>query len=395
LILTRNFALGFLALFTFMASYHAMIPTFPVYLAGLGRPEKEIGVLIGIVGVAALISRFLVGAALVRYSEKSVVIAGSLLSALAFFIFTLFHPFWPVFVARFFQGVAFACVDTAILALVVNVTEERYRGQAIGYVLLASPLSMAMAASFGVFIGNRYGYVALFLSCLGLSLCPLLLSLAMKRGKKSGAKSDTSSSGQHNPIDSHSSGFFDFRIVAPAMMTFVNYFVGSALFAFIPLYGLRCGIKNPGLFFSAIAFMLFAGRILGGRALVAYDKVKIISLFLPVLVVALVILSFSRTLPLFIFVGLLWGTGLAFVVPGIMAYALEYAGSSKGNTLGTYQAFMDMGMAIGPVVMGVIVPFTGYPAMFLCLAVICLLNIAYFRLYVSRRTQSLGLWRRS
>jgi MFS family permease len=201
-------------------------------------------------------------------------------------------------------------------------------------------------------------------------------------------ESSTMTFEQSSLIASYASGFFDFRIVAPAMMTFINYFVGSALFAFIPLYGLRCGINNPGLFFSAIAFMLFAGRILGGRILVAYDKVKIISLFLSVLVIALVILSFSRTLPLFIFVGLLWGTGLAFVVPGIMAYALEYAGSSKGNTLGTYQAFMDMGMAVGPVVMGVIVPSTGYPAMFLRLAIICLLNIAYFRLYVSRRRRS-------
>jgi predicted MFS family arabinose efflux permease len=387
-IFTRNFALGFLALFSFMVSYHALIPTFPIYLAKLSCPEKEIGTLVGIAGVAALISRFLVGAALTRFSEKSVVMVGGTLSAVSFLAFTLYRPFWPVFVARFFQGAAFACVDTAILALVVTVTEERYRGQAIGYILLASPLSMAIAASFGVFVGNRYGYATLFLSCLSLSLFSVLFSFAVKKRKMFGTGKGRRTSGQSGPAARRGARLFDLRIVTPALVTFLNYFVGSALFAFVPLYGLKCGVENPGLFFTAIAVMLFTGRTLGGKVLVVYDKAKVISLFLSLFVVALVILSFSRTLPLFVFVGLLWGTGLSFVVPGTMAYALDYAGSSGGTALGTYQAFMDMGMAVGPVVMGVLVPSTGYPMMFLCLALISLLNIAYFRLWVVRRRPS-------
>lgn len=103
------------------------------------------------------------------------------------------------------------------------------------------------------------------------------------------------------------------------------------------------------------------------------------------LIVALVILSFSRTLPMFVFVGLLWGTGLAFVVPAAMAYALEYAGSSGGTALGTYQMFMDLGMALGPVIMGILLPLIGYRAMCLCLAFICLMNIGYFQFCVKGR----------
>jgi hypothetical protein len=46
---------------------------------------------------------------------------------------------------------------------------------------------------------------------------------------------------------------------------------------------------------------------------------------------------------------------------------------------------VDLGMALGPVIMGLIVPFTGYPAGFLCLALICLINLFYFQFYVRRR----------
>ncbi len=374
-ILSRDFVLGFLALFAFLAAYHSLTPTLPIYLAKLGSDEREIGVLVGVVAVAALLSRLLVGGALVRYSEKSVMMVGALLSALSFLSYTIFHPFWPFFIARFFQGLSFACLDTAVLAVVVNATHEKYRGQAIGYVLLSSPLAMAIAASLGVFLSNRYSFAVLFLSCAALSLCSFLSSCLVKGREVD--KPDI-------VISAHGPHLLDLAIVIPAVVTFLNYFVGGALFAFIPLYEMRCGIRNPGLFFSAIAIMLFAGRILGGRML-SYDKGKIIPAFLAMLMVALVILSFSRSLPMFILVGLLWGTGLAFVVPASMAFSLEYAGSSGGTALGTYQMFMDLGMALGPVIMGILLPLVGYRAMFLCLALICLMNIGYFQFCVRRR----------
>ena len=85
------------------------------------------------------------------------------------------------------------------------------------------------------------------------------------------------------------------------------------------------------------------------------------------MVVILVILSLSKTLPMFIFVGAFWGIGAAFFVPMAMAYALEYSGSSGGTAVGTFRALQDLGMALGPVVVGIIIPLTGYRIMFLCL----------------------------
>jgi predicted MFS family arabinose efflux permease len=65
-----------------------------------------------------------------------------------------------------------------------------------------------------------------------------------------------------------------------------------------------------------------------------------------------------------------------------MAYALDYAGASGGTSVGTHQMFMDLGMALGPAIMGMILPHSGYPMMFFCLALLCLSNIAYLQFYV-------------
>ena len=120
------------------------------------------------------------------------------------------------------------------------------------------------------------------------------------------------------------------------------------------------------------------------------NKEKLIITFLPVVTVLLTILSLSKTLPVFIVVGSFWGIGTAFFVPVSMAYSLEYSGSSSGMAVGTFRALQDLGLGIGPVVMGIIIPLTGYPVMFRCLALISLINFCYFQFYVRKRHNAMS-----
>jgi MFS family permease len=373
---TRDFVLGFLAYFAYLFACFALIPTLPVYLARLGSNEREIGVLVGIFSVSSLVSRLLVGGALFRYSEKSVMIFAALLFAFTFPACIIFRPFWPFFVVRLFQGVAYACFDTAVFALIVKVTPLAYRGRALGYFMLAPGLATVMAPSFGMFFVNQFSFVMLFLICTGVSLCSLLFSGTLKGLEI--VKPDVGT-------PTHNHFFFEGKIVVPAMSAFFYNFVLGSITAFFALYAVQCGMKNPGYFFSASALMVIAGRALGGKILDTWSKEKIILTFTFTSMVAMVILSFSRTLPMFLFVGLLWGTGVAFIFPVSMAYALDYAGSSRGTALGTFRALMDLGMALGPMIMGLIIPVAGYRIMFLCLATICLINLCYFQFYVRKK----------
>ena len=134
-----------------------------------------------------------------------------------------------------------------------------------------------------------------------------------------------------------------------------------------------------------MAIMMVAGRLFGGKIMDSCNKEKLIVIVLLSMGMILTVLSFSKTLPMFIFVGAVWGIGVAFFVPIVMAYALEYSGFSDGTAVGTYRAIYDLGIGLGPMVMGIIIPLTGYRIMFLCLALICLINLCYFQFYVRRR----------
>ena len=373
---TRDFILVFLAFFAFVAANHALIPTLPIYLTKLGSDERQVGILVGVMGIAALVSRFFAGGALTKYSEKRVMMVGALLFAFTFLAAIVFRPFWPLFIVRVFQGIAFSSLHTAALAYTINAVPAVYRGQGIAYFMLAPSLAMALAAPSGMFLVNQCGFTIFFLTCASLSLCSLFLSGKMKEREMDSMPAKN--------ISPHGASLFEWRVVTPAITSFLQMFIFGALAAFVPLYALQCGVTNPGLFFTANAAAIIVGRLLGGSILDTYNKEKMILAFIFISMVAMVILIFSKTLPMFIFVGLLYGAGGAFFFPAAMAYAFEYAGSSSGAAVGTFNAFMDLGMALGPVIAGIIIPFIGYPVMWLCLALICLFNMVYFQFYVRK-----------
>ena len=163
-----------------------------------------------------------------------------------------------------------------------------------------------------MFLINRYSFTVLFLTCTGLSLCAFFFSWKMKGPETIKSNKNTS---MNNNL------FLERKIITPALTNFMHNFVWGAVIAFFPLYAIQCRVKNPGLFFSATAIMIIAGRILGGKITDACSKEKIVVIFLFISMVAMVVLAFSRTLPMFILVGLLWGTGGAFFFPASMAYA--------------------------------------------------------------------------
>jgi MFS family permease len=374
-ILNKDFVFCFLAFFIFAAAIHALTPTIPVYLSRVGSGEREIGVLVGIFGISSLISRFIVGACLRRYSERSVMMAGALIFALGSLAFIFLHPFWPFFAVRVMQGVAFACLDTAALAFIVNVIPAEYRGQTLAYFMLAPNLALTVAPAFAMFLINRYSFTLFFLTVMVLALGSFALSCLLKGQKMDRSEERIGVSRNH---------FFEGRIVAPAVIGFMHTFTFGAIVAFFPLYAIQRGVNNPGLFFSAVAVMIIAGRIMGGRMLDTWSKDRIILTFLFVGLVAMIILSFSETLSMFMIVGILWGTCTSILAPATMTYAFEYAGSSDGTAVGTFRSLTDSGAALGPMIMGMLIPVTGYRGMFLSLAIICFIDLGYFQFYVRR-----------
>jgi MFS family permease len=88
---------------------------------------------------------------------------------------------------------------------------------------------------------------------------------------------------------------------------------------------------------------------------------------------------------MFILVAAIWGVGHAFLFPSLLVYAIDKMGSSRGTAMGTFTGFSDLGMSLGPAIMGIIIHFTSYPTMFLCLALAGIISLNYFYFFVRKK----------
>jgi predicted MFS family arabinose efflux permease len=377
-ILTRDFIHTFFAQLAFSSVFCVLIPTLPIYLSRKGSTEAEIGILIGTFSVASLILRPFVGRALIKIAEKDFMTAGSVLYVFSSLAYLVAPPFWPLLIVRIFQGFGLALFATASFTLIANIIPVAHRGRMISYFYLSINLAFVLGPYLGMIIINHLNFAVLFFVCTGLSLVSLFITTKLiKRGVDPGESS---------PVKNPS--FLSQEAFPSAIMAFMVNIMWGALMAFFPLYALSHGVKNPGLFFAAFAITLILGRTLGGKILDSYRREEIILPCLITMIVSSAILTFSTTLPMFLLVAVIWGLGMAFLYPTLVAYALDHSGESYGPAMGTFTAVADLGSGLGSMIMGIILHLTSYRTMFLCLILTGIINLSYFLFIVAKKREN-------
>jgi len=259
--------------------------------------------------------------------------------------------------------------------LIANMTSEPHRGQIVSYYYLSINFAFALVPYFGMVLINRFNFTVLFLVCVGLSLGSLLMTIKLGRRET-------------DPLENQSlqnQSYLSREALPPAIMAFMVNIIWGAVTAFFPLYALIHGVSNPGLFFATFALMLILGRGLGGKILDIYGREKVMFPCLITYIIAMLILAFSTTQPMFILVAAIWGIGNAFLFPALMIFAMDQGGASRGPSMGTFTAMADLGTGLGSVIMGIILQLTSYPIMFLCLALTGVFNLLYFYFFVRKK----------
>ena len=374
-IFTREFILGVFSQFAFISVFYILIPTLPIYLLTSGSGEAEIGILIGVFFVSSLALRPFVGKALLRTPEKDFMISGAVIFVLTSLAYFVAPPFWPFFLLRIVQGIGLAFFHTASFTLIANISPETHLGQSLSYFFLAPNISLALLPSLGMFVINRFSFTSLFLICVSLSLCALLITIKLKRRPVAPPEDPSPQKAM----------LLSWKAIPPSIVSFLNFIMWGTLTAFFPLYALNHGVTNSGFFFTVVAVMFFLGRAFGGKILDLYNRDRVIPLLLVMSLLSMVILAFSKNFTMFIVVAVVWGIGNALLTPAILAYILDRTGSSKGPAIGMYMLLSDLGLGLGPVMMGIIIRLSSYPTMFLCLAFTGVINLIYFLLFVRKK----------
>jgi len=369
---TKNFILICTANLLIFTSFYFLLPTLPVFVVRvLKGDEGNVGYIIGILSLTAVLVRPLAGFLLDAVGRKKILALAVIGFALAMLSYNLVTSMALLFALRALHGFTWGFTTTGAGTIAADVVPPHRRGEGLGYYGLSNTLAMAAGPSLGLYIINLAGFTHLFNISFGLALagavCILAISYRESRPqKKAGISLET---------------FFEPKVFSLSWIMFFTALVYGGIVSFITLYGEQIGIKNAGTYFLAYAVTLLFIRPLAGRYFDENGPARIMAAGFICIALSFVLLFASKGLVMFLLSAVAMGIGFGIVQPTAMAMAINrVAPFRRGAANGTIFSAFDLGIGLGSILLGLLSKVVGLSYMYLSCALIALIPMALFYL---------------
>lgn len=181
---------------------------------------------------------------------------------------------------------------------------------------------------------------------------------------------------EHSPL----SRFVEAGVLPIALVCGLLFFGYSSLLTFLTPYADQIGLSRAAsVFFVAYALAMFVTRPFTGRA---FDRVGPHPVMVPAFVACVVGMALvAEASNDFILLGaaMLLGFGVGTVQSCGLAMAVRVTSDARlsvGNA--TFYMLLDVGVGIGPILLGLVVPLIGYSALYLAMAAVGALALVLF-----------------
>jgi MFS family permease len=360
--------------FFFFASLNCFF-LLPLYIEQLGGTEVAVGVVMGVYSGVGIVCQPLIGPWVDAVGRRPFMLLGCVLVVLSSLLASVATGVPLLGVVRVLQGLGFSAFFVANYSYVLDLVPIERRGWALGIYGLSGMASTALAPLFGEMVIRRFGFRPLFAACglLALVTCAIVWTLRERE------RVDVPTAPSFPSIRSLRED-----VLHRHMAIAVFFGLGSGtLFAFLPTFGERIGVRTLALFYVAYACAAMLVRVVAGHWIDTRGRRAIIvpSMFVQAAGVALLAaLAFliSRVsglppLPVLFVVGLMAGGAHGFLYPGLAALVADQAHETRrGAVIGVFSAVFLIGNSGGAFLFGYVAHHFGYGAMWSTLAALLL-----------------------
>jgi MFS family permease len=141
--------------------------------------------------------------------------------------------------------------------------------------------------------------------------------------------------------------------------------VYGAVATFLPIYAPERGLKNFGVYFTALAVSILASRVATGKLSDRIGRRKVVLPFMGLLTAAVFLLPFLQSLSMLILIGICFGLGFGAYMPTLNALVVdETSPKERGSAIALFTSSMDVGITTGSIILGVAADYWGYAMMF-------------------------------
>jgi len=348
---TKPFVLASVANFLFFTNLN-VYTLLPLYIQALGGREGQIGTIMAMSSMAAVICQAGVGALLDRWGRKPfILLAAGIAMAVSVAFAASTTLGWHFYVLRFLQGAAFAIFLTSNLTLIADLAPPSRRAEAVGIFGVSGLVAIALAPAIGEMVLQAWGFRTLFVSSIVVAAGTLAVCLAIVVP----AAPEASESFQ-----GFGSGFWHtfFPVLTAA---FQFGLANSIVFVFLPPFARQVGLPRIGPFYLLYAVAAIAVRFLGGRLADRFGRRQVILPSLVGLAAGVLLFSVLHSTWLLLVIALINGASQGFVYPATSALAFDRAPSgARGRALAAYNMAVFTGGAFGGIGFGWMAQLLGY-----------------------------------
>ncbi|GGG06391.1 hypothetical protein GCM10010913_30290 [Paenibacillus aceti] len=361
---TKSFVSLTICAFLMFLNLHMLLSTFPAYVKNEYQAgDFQVSLVTSLFAVAAIIARFLTAALIKKVPREKLLYAGLIIAAVMTGIYSLAATIGGLLAMRVGFGIGFGISSTILPTLVSQIIPVSRMGEGIGYFGLSTSLAMSFGPMIGLNVMHSYGFNNLtFIATITVVLILPILWIT-RSIPEDPSKSMSKITKQHDK--GRAKAKFNHKIWFPALLNTILCITYSGLLGFIALFGEFIHLQQVGLFFLFNVITIIIIRPISGRI---FDRRGHAAVLIPAtlfVVASMLVLSYTRTLPLLIVSALLYGLGFGAIQPTLQAWMIRTSTPEQYGTANSmFYNSTDFGVAIGSIILGLIASATNYAVMY-------------------------------
>jgi len=355
-LVSGRFAAALLASFGALTSFYLLLSVTPMYAVSAGADSAGAGLVTGSLMLTTVLAEFASPRLLGRFGYRAVFAAGALLLGGPAPALLLPHSMVTIIAVSIARGFGFGLATVVIGALVAASVPAERRGEGIGLAGVVACVPAIVALPSGVWLAQNTGYAVVIAITAISALAPLAATPWLADPAASGG-AETAPAGLLGSLRSGG-------MLRPGLVFAATTVSAGVVASFLPLAaGVSAGVATVGLFAQALTAT--ASRWWAGRH---GDRHGHAGLLIPGLLIAAAGMAslIWVSAPVTVIAGMcLFGIGFGIAQNATFALMIDRApAGGYGTASALWNLAYDAGYGTGPIVFGVFVAHTGYPAAF-------------------------------
>ncbi|MBU2703971.1 MFS family permease [Sporomusaceae bacterium BoRhaA] len=340
---------------------------------------SEAGLASGIFIVGTLFARLFVGKSIELLGRKKMLYAGIIFYFVTMLFYFDIKSLLILYIIRFLNGIGYGIASTATSTIVANIIPSTRRGEGINYYGLSTSVAAAVGPFLGMFLEQYMNFTFIVMFCVVLLLICLVSSLfldvtEMKLSKEELAKLSRFS------LDN----FLEANVFPIAFIGLFMGFCYSSVLSFLAAYAQEINLVAAGtFFFVAYAVVITISRPFTG---IIFDKKGENFVMYPCyicLAIGLFLLSQAHYGYVLLLAGVFVGLGYGTFMSNGQAICVKLSPYYRmGVATSTYFIALDLGLGVGPFLLGFLRPVIGFQGIYIVTAIVAFLCVfLYYALY--------------